>query len=570
MPQQPAMSTPTPASLAAFEHAKPWLPFAVALSCLPYTLVYFLNLWKFAHYQFFPVLLIAVGWLLWQRLGGRHAGSGFEWFLRSTLLAGGAFAALCATVFASPWMGYFGFACAAGAWLASRADKGASGRSLFYLSVPLFLIWQPPYNTIMTADTVLIQQLQTFSAKLSSRWLDTFGYVHFQPGTVLEFAGKSFGVAEACSGIQSFFAVLCFAALLQVYMRRGVLHSCLLMATSPLWAILMNTIRITAIPVAYAALGIDLSHGLIHDLLGFCTMGIAIGLLISADELLLKLGELASAGLGVGSKRAVKASVTDNPDRQIPVATPHHARLTAKSVALGLAMVPLCGLFVLQCTDAVASWGIQKKTIDFFRDEPLIAMSYKDAPEVLNGWPQLQDGYHRENRERDNDDLGQQSDLWYYDSPHGRVSLSFDQMFPGWHELTRCYRSAGWTLEKRSVVPTSVADTWPAVTAEFSREGEHGFLVWSLVTRNGKPVEPPGEWNTWTSLKERLQNRLTPAVRGALFGIAAYQVQVFVTDVAPVSEQAKADALTAFLSVRDPLWAKAKARLNGAMQPGNQ
>ncbi len=537
----------TPATIRRIEEAQPLVPLVIALACLPYTFIYFVNLWQFAHYQFFPVLLAAVAWLLWQRLGPAGDFSLPFRLVRWVLLLAGAGGALCATIFASPWMGYFGFAAAVSSWLAGRKDRGSSG-SLLYMALPIGLLWQPPYNTIVTADTVLIQTLQTLSAKLSSRWLDALGYVHFQPGTVLEFAGKRFGVAEACSGIQSFFAVVCFAALICAYMRRGPLHSLLLMATSPLWAILMNTIRITSIPIAYSALGIDLSHGLVHDLLGFTTMGLAIVLLISADELLLKLSEFCPAlPAWMGFAGSVKTLATTE-------------GTSLKWIAIGVVALPAIGCALLQTNDAIASWGNQKKTIDFFRDDPLLPMSYRDAPRQLGGWPQLD--YMRENRERDNDDLGQQSDLWYYSSPHGRISLSFDQMFPGWHELTRCYRSAGWQLDKRTVLPRELTGQWPAVTAEFSRNGEYGFLVWSLKTRNGKPVQPPGEWNTWTSLKERLQNRLTPAVRGALFGIAAYQTQIFVSSVEPVSEQAKAECIESFLQVRPKIWDAASSRID--------
>lgn len=532
-----------PLSPSSMQHCRPLLPLLICLSCLPYTVVYFVNLWEFAHYQFFPVLIAAIVVLLWQRTGEYTRGSLLTQGVSWALVLGAVFASLCATAFASPWMGYCGFAAGVSAWLACRRDSATAKGTLLYFALPIGLLWQPPYNTIVTADTVLIQKLQMISAKLSSRWLDALGYIHFQPGTVLEFAGKRFGVAEACSGIQSFFAVVCFAALISVYLRRNWLHTAALMATSPLWAILMNTIRITVIPIAYSAFGIDLSHGLIHDLLGFCTMGLAIVLLFSADELLLKLSELlpviptfssapATDSQGLGPRRLAFLSVP------------------------ALIAVAFCGL---QVNDAVQSWGSQRKTIDFFRDEPLLQLSYRDAPSTLQGWPQLD--YRRESRERDNDDLGQQSDLWYYGSPYGRVTLSFDQMFPGWHELPRCYRSAGWTMDNRQVLSRNISGDWPIVSADFSRSGEYGYLVWTLKTRDGKPVQPPGEWNTWTSLKERLQNRLTPSVRGALFGIAVYQMQVFVSEVEPISEAAKKDAIEALLQARPELWEAAEREI---------
>ena len=191
----------------------PVVMLAAVLSSLPYVLIYWKNLWELAHYQFFPLLLAAVVYLAHQRWGGRYAfpqtlsGQLLRW-AAVLLFLGGCFGILCATVFASPWMGYFGFTCCLASWFAHHRDS-ESGRSLFYLGLPMALIWQPPYNSIITGDTILIQELQSVSARLSSKWLDMLGYLHFQPGTVLEIPGKSFGVAEACSVIQSFFAVLC-------------------------------------------------------------------------------------------------------------------------------------------------------------------------------------------------------------------------------------------------------------------------------------------------------------------------------------------------------------------------
>ncbi len=532
------------------QRLKPLLPLLASAACLPYVLVYFANLWQLAHYQFFPLLVAVVAYLAYTRWGEPFDGNWVFKLLNFICLSAGVFGALCATVFASPWMGYFGFAACIAVWFAGRKDS-ETGQSLFYLAIPLALIWQPPYNTIVTGDSVLIQKLQSLSARLSSQWLDMLGYSHFQPGTVLEFAGKSFGVAEACSGIQSFFAVLCFGALIAAYFRRGVLHTVVLLGTSPLWAVLMNTTRITAIPIAYSATGVDLSHGILHDLLGYCTMALALALLVSTDECLLSLSNRISLDANwtlVGRRNANEYS------RHKPI----------QVIALIPCLLVMGGIAFLQITDVRQSWNSQRKVIDFFRDEPLLNMAYGDAPAELKGWKQRD--YVMENRERDNDDLGQRSDLWYYQAPFGEVTLSFDQMFPGWHELTRCYRASGWKLQSRKVLASEFSGGWPIVIAEFTREGEHGYLLWSLVTRDGKQLNPPGQWNTWTSLKERLQNRLTPTVRGALFGIAVYQLQAFSTSVGPLTTEQRQDVLERFKPARDAIWIRAQERIAETFQ----
>ncbi len=526
----------------------PLVPLVGLLSTVPYALVYLKNLWELPHYQFFPLLLAAVGYLLHQRLGGHFTGNWSHRALCAVLLAGGILGVLCATVFASPWMGFFGFTMCFASWLGGRTDS-ESGRSLLYLALPILLIWQPPYNSIITADTVLIQKLQTASARLSSQWLDILGYPHHQPGTVLEFAGKSFGVAEACSGIQSFFAVVCIGALLSVVFRRGALHTLCLLGTSPFWAVLMNTIRITLIPVAYASLDIDLSHGLLHDLLGYFTMGLALVLMLSTDELLLKLGEVVPTSILSQWQPSSSKECSKDDKKSIPGSSWVYA-------AVALPFIASCGI---QCYDVSESWGRQRRVIDFFRGAPPLGMMPSDGPDNLLGWPRTE--YIQTNRERGNDDLGQRSDMWYYEAPFGEVTASFDQMFPGWHELTRCYHSVGWTAQQRTVDMDESSDRWPFVTVQLQRDREFGFLIFSLINRSGTPLTPPGDFNYWTILRERLAGRITPAVRGAIFGISAYQVQVFVPSYKPLSEAEMEQTKERFLAVREILWQAAEQRL---------
>lgn len=541
----------------------PIIPLLALLATIPYVLIYLKNLWELAHYQFFPLLIAAVVYLCVQRWGGRlERPKLLVLWLAWVLLAGGCFGILCGTTFASPWMAFFGFACCLTTWLAYHQDRETGG-SLIYLALPICLIWQPPYSRTQTGDTILIQQLQTISARVSSMWLDTLGYTHFQPGTVLDFAGKSFGVAQACSGIQSFFAVLCVSALLIAILRRGPIHSLLLLGTSPFWAVLMNTIRITLIPVAYSTFGIDLSHGFLHDMLGYGTMALAIGLLLSTDELLLaastvfpnfssdQRGSLATSDQ-LDSVRHTSAEEKKSGVKKISILKPGLLMVTPLVLISG-------AFFLIQSYDTSVSWGSQRKAIDFFRDEPLVNMSIRDLPGDLLGWRKLD--YDQQNRERDNDDLGQRSDVWFYGAPFARTSVAFDQMFPGWHELVMCYQSAGWKLEARSVLPEELTGEWRVVQAEFSRPNEHGFLLWSLKDRSGNPVRPPGEWNQWTSLKERLQGRLSPSVRGTLFGIAAYQAQIFAPTARPIGQQEKDAMLERFLIARELLWEAAGPRL---------
>ncbi len=516
----------------------PLLPAVATISCLPYVVVYCKNLWQLSHYQFFPLILLVVSYLGYTRW---KKGLMQASLLAKVLIPTSILACISGTLFASTWATYLAFVLALASWLGHQQDREGRG-SLLYLAVPLLLIWQPPYSSTVTGDTVLIQQLQLISAKFASRLLDLLGYIHFQPGTVLEIAGRNFGVAEACSGIQSFFAVLSVGAILVVLQKRPLVHALLLLGTSPFWAVLMNTIRITVIPIAHANFQFDLATGLPHELLGYVTMAMAVGLMISTDELL--AGLLHFLPEVSVSKYIPSAKLT------------FHGFVRRTATAACTFLLIVCS--AIQIWDVQESWGSEQDTVDFFRQLKPFTLSMSDAPETLDGWPLID--YQQISRDHDVADLGERSNSWRYQAPFGSTSVSCDQLFPGWHELTRCYRNGGWDMESRRVVPGTSDDSWPMVEATFTQTGEHGYLLFCLANNAGRFLDPPAEWNQWSSLKERLQNRLTPAVRGTLFGVSAYQLQIFISSSRPLSTEEKIQIEDRFRMARTKLWQAAKQK----------
>lgn len=506
---------------------------AGAVCVLPYAIVYLLNLWGISHYQFFPLSLGAVGYLAYSRWSAEDTGR-----LGKTLswlaFGGGVVIAAAATLFASTWMAYLALVVFVVAVLARVRDM-ASGGNLAYLALPMLLIWQPPYSPNVTGDGVLIARLQNVSAGFSSRTLDLLGVLHECPGTVIRCAGKSFGVEEACSGVQSFFSLLCFASLVIVYFRRGALHSLLLIATSVFWAVVMNTVRITLIPIAYLSLGVDLSHGLAHTIVGLSTMGMGILLLLSTDRLLRIVP-------GVDRVDSALRSSFRLLDSQSRTAKPGKGA----SLALLAAAPLLLGMGGLQLYDIVSSWGQQKSKIDFFAGSVLVDLFEDDGLQSITNWSKT--GYIHEDRVR-GADFGERSDIWYYQAPIGSVLLSLDQAFPGWHELPVCYTNIGWKLDDRQVLE---ADGWPIVLARFSNTaGENGVLVFSMFDESGEPVAAPTSWSSWNAMRARVQNRLSPNVRGALFSLAAYQVQCFVQSPSEITNESVGELLAGFKTARE-------------------
>ncbi|MCA9130794.1 MAG: exosortase U [Planctomycetales bacterium] len=508
---------------------------------LPYSVVYLLNLWNITHYQFFPLLIGAVIYLAVQRWSGKSLNGRLSRFVSAGAFLCGAGVAILSALFASPWMAYLAFVLLIAAFLSRFQDKESYG-SLGYLALPLLLIWQPPYSPNATGDGILIARLQQVSARFASHSLDLLGVLHESPGTVIHCVGQSFGVEEACSGVQSFFSLICFAALIAVYFRRSLLHAGALLCSSAFWAVVMNTFRITVIPLAYVVSGIDLSHGVVHTLLGLSTMGAGLLLLMSTDQLLLTVAS--ALGMQEGQDSLQNASLSRMSE-------------DARSPRWQFVVMPVLLLILaLQGYDIGASWGRQKKTINFFSSDVLVDLFEGDGPSQLGNASIVR--YEHEDRIR-GADFGERSDIWHYSSSLGDVQLSLDQAFPGWHELTVCYTNMGWKLESRAL---QRVDGWDIVTANFrNRDGQTGFLVFSMFDESGNPVQAPSDWSSLNALRERIKGRLSPSVRGTLFSLAAYQVQLFAPSVSPQDDVAQSVLVQQFVDARHALRAATLERM---------
>ena len=74
---------------------------------------------------------------------------------------------------------------------------------MLWLLVPLPFRW----------DVRLVFALQDWSSRAASLMLDFWGVDHLLAGHILELPHQQFLVEEACSGIQSLFSLLAFAAI---------------------------------------------------------------------------------------------------------------------------------------------------------------------------------------------------------------------------------------------------------------------------------------------------------------------------------------------------------------------
>ena len=254
---------------------QPALAFLLAAH-LPFVIFYFVSLWEpRPHYQFFPFAIAAFIWLAASR---RQKGNERWTLLPMMLIAADVSCASLGVWFFSPWLVTAGLFLGVLAWCVANVDDGFR-RRLTYLAVLPLLVIRLPRN----GDQEIIMALQTITTKVAGQILDSFGFLHVRSGNVLEFPGKRFEVEEACSGVQSLFTVLFVGAFVVCWNRRPLAHIVLVLMTGGFLAGLMNLCRILVIAIAWDRYAEDLSVGILHDIVGYLSLGVATLLLLILD-----------------------------------------------------------------------------------------------------------------------------------------------------------------------------------------------------------------------------------------------------------------------------------------------
>ena len=492
------------------------------------------------------------------------------------------------------------------------------GHSLWTAALPLFVFLPLPFRW----DTTLITSLQRQSAWLTSRLLDLLGLGHYLDGTQIHVPGKpGYGIEEACSGVQSFFTLLFIAVVMMVVFRRiktnlaggsvlailgiasfaaslalpfmfyigvafilwGLLgfRAMAIIYAAVFWAMFINVLRILLIPVLDVNEIANLTAGFGHILLGWGALAVGLALLLSTDQLLLFLFGPVDAEMGesgpfgklitkfwnqlVSGQQSLDESDRKKKRRAKPVSasSTRLAWIVAGILAVG-------GIF--QLSDVARGFS-SAKTVTFFDADITQAMAEGDLPKQLQNWNRVEtDGYKFQTRDHGSD-LGRRSDVWQYRAPSCNAIVSFDQTFPGWHELTTCYRNSGWILNPADRVvirpPTEGEEEkpWDIVEAVFTKPtGEKAYLLFSHFNGAGQPENAPVNIGTLESFLTRAKNRLSNRVRRSLFSSETYQVQVFVQYYGELEPVVKKEIQERYAEARETLRQKFLER-NGENAP---
>ena len=191
-------------------------------------------------------------------------------------------------------------------WFTGRMDLGAldavcllgviagtvllvGGRSMLRWSWPaiLFLGFMIPLPFAIEEWVAI--PLRRFATLAATYVLQTLGYPALAEGNIIQIEAIRLGVIEACSGLGMLMTLLALATAMALVVTGPVLDRAILVVSAIPIAVLANVMRITLTGIAYVSLGWQEYHQLIHDVLGWFMMPLALVLLWTEYQFLQRL-----------------------------------------------------------------------------------------------------------------------------------------------------------------------------------------------------------------------------------------------------------------------------------------
>jgi exosortase len=522
------------------------------------------------HYQFMILLPAAAGLLLWQRVRdedwsaltpGRPA---VAWVLGSL--------ALLVSLFAvwqwSPWVGMVGYLLNLLAVIYWRG-----GSQLLRLLGPAWILLWLALPLPFDLDESLIIRLRQVATAWTSDLLHLMGILHAVEGNVIQIPGKSFFVADACTGIHSFFVLMAAGLFLGLVRQRTILQSILLVACGLCLVMIENLVRVTAVVVVYTRYGWDWSEGLSHDILGMFLFVLSLAMLLSADQLVAFLvPDLSFLRNWIARRfsRRVKARVQDASERSTSASIAGASTMFAACMVVGLIVIGGIGLVRFPWASAARAAG----SVGF-------GGSRQELPEFgTDLMPEAVSDYRRTGFRVDRRSVGyplsDRSQVWEYTNDRQKLVLSLDYPYSGVHKLLLCYQLTGWTVQRSELVSDPPRDdqrTPPVPFAEASMEKPlegYGYVFYSFFNGSGEegvrlfPIDEPSVRQRVAARVKSMLGQESDEPEGynvALPG-PAYQVQLMVHSPEPLSDPQLAELRQFFVTARERLRTRTLEILN--------
>lgn len=467
------------------------------------------------HLQFFPLAIAACVYFLGQSDESKGYFRPGAWVIGAWILS--ILSAMLALYLGSPWLAHVVAIMLVGTW-ALLARPGLSVLrvvgicGLLVVTLPAPLGW----------DKRLISGLQSFSSFACSRLMDLTNIVHVRRGNIIEVPSKPLFVEEACSGVDSQYALMAVAGVLLLLGRAHWWVALVTILTVPIWAILGNLLRIYLIVIGLEWFGIDLSHGTTHTFLGLGVFVFTAWVHWSSVQFLNYL-HLRWSSREDGLKTSIKSKGAVEAET-----------IALGRLGLGWAVFPMCLFaFFPESVRAVMEFHASSDLPSITQEE---SGAFPGASDLVAPSGSQLVGFHTAYRDR-NDMLGQHSRIWELASDLGPMTVSLDFPFRGWHPLWECYMNSGWQRERSELIESGGVSFFETVLR--NDLGDLAILHFSLFDQQANPYKYEGsvEFRTqggrWTNT---ILNRERPGDRAHEPLTLQFQ-QIAYTSALPTEEQ---------------------------------
>jgi len=489
---------------------RPLTPTLIVLIALtgfgPLMAQFFYNLWQFDTYQFFPLALAGGAFLIARGVqeARRPLKPGSVWLtIPFFLTVLGILAS--ASVMWSPWLG------AASLLLAvPAAFWWFGGWRLLREILPGWLVLLTVLPPPLKLDARFAMLLQEWATAGSSRLLGLLGIPHLLTGLIIEIPGQRLLVEEACSGINSVLFMTSACVFYAMWQRRSLVFLILLYALTIACVLAGNLVRITSGAWVLFNFQIDLFAGWKHEALGLVLTAFYLGFIVSADALL---------GRFFTSKPSYRA--TGEEENPAPV-------LDGWSFGGGMRFVAVLLAF-LGAVQLVRGWDFHFRKENARRINPawMDGAAKFSLPPEIDGWHLISDAKPVPKRAAFED--GVFSHIWQFQKGGTLATISFDYPFFGYHDVTVCYRNAGWVVGETKLQRASTDNTMiPCMEVVLERDGGlKADLLYSTVDETGIWLEEPGKRSPYDAEGKVLQegsiaSRLTHRMRQLPYANEAY------------------------------------------------
>ncbi len=272
-------ATTVPKSQGFLWSPSDWALLAGLLCLTPLLSVQVSHLWSRQHLQFFPLSWLAFVMFAVTRGELRFSESLFRLIFGLLLMLFAIPLMVMSNITFSPWFAHLAAITIVLGWMIRRCGTVAWTTVLAWTTLLLVTLPLP-----LNLDDKLIQELQLVSSKSASRLLDMWGTNHLLLGNVVEVQKGKLFVDQACSGVDSLYALMCATLVIVIYRKLSFVNAMAILCSVPFWAWFGNVLRLFILTSLYDSSGIDLVKGWQHTLLGLFTFSLVLLCLSATDR----------------------------------------------------------------------------------------------------------------------------------------------------------------------------------------------------------------------------------------------------------------------------------------------